>query len=155
MPTAKTPEKNIAQNRRARRDYHVLQRFEAGVALQGTEVKSLREGKINLKDSYAEVEAGEMFLVGAHISRYEHGNIYNHDPERRRKLLMHKREILRLGAQTAQKGLTLVPLRVYFKRGAVKVEIGLCRGKHAVDKRDAIRERDIQREAERSLRDAR
>jgi len=147
-------EKLIVQNRRARRDYHVLDRFEAGLELRGTEVKSLRAGHITLKDSYVHVENGEAFLVGAHISPYEQGNIYNHDPERRRRLLLHKREIVRLGQQIAEKGLTLVPLRVYFKRGRVKVQLGLCRGKHTVDKRQTLRERDIKRDAERDLRDA-
>ncbi|HIJ73520.1 MAG TPA: SsrA-binding protein SmpB [Candidatus Hydrogenedentes bacterium] len=147
-------EKNVAQNRRARRDYHVLERFEAGIELRGTEVKSLRAGNITLKDSYADIEDGEVYLIGTHINPYEQGNIYNHDPERKRRLLMHKRETLRLGAQIAEKGFTLIPLRVYFKRGRAKVELGLCRGKHAVDKRVAIRERDIQRDTERALRDA-
>jgi len=147
-------EKTIVTNRRAGRDYHVLDRFEAGIELRGTEVKSIREGKVVLKDSYAEVENGEMFLVGAHISPYEQGNIYNHDPERTRRLLLHKREILRLGSQVNEKGLTVVPLRVYFKNGRAKVELGLCRGKHSVDKRRTIQERDIQRDAERELRRA-
>ena len=148
-------EKTVAQNRRARRDYHVLERHEAGIELQGTEVKSLRQGHITLKDSYADLENGELFLLNAHISPYEQGNIHNHDPERPRRLLMHKREILRLGARVDERGLTLVPLRVYFKQGRVKVELGLCKGKHTVDKRDAIRERDIQRETEREIKDAR
>lgn len=148
-------EKTIVQNRRARHDYHVLDRFEAGIELRGTEVKSLRGGHISLKDSYADVENGEMFLVGAHIHPYEKGNIYNHDPERPRRLLMHKREIVRLGAQIAEKGLTLVPLRVYFKQGRVKVELGLCRGKQTVDKRQTLRERDIKRETDRILKGSR
>ena len=148
-------EKTVAQNRRARRDYHVLERHEAGIELQGTEVKSLRQGHITLKDSYADLENGELFLLNAHINPYEQGNIHNHDPERPRRLLMHKREILRLGARVDERGLTLVPLRVYFKQGRVKVELGLCKGKHTVDKRDAIRERDIQRETEREIKDAR
>ncbi len=147
-------QKLIVQNRRARRDYHILDRFEAGIELRGTEVKSLRAGHMTLKDSYADVENGELFLINAHISPYEQGNIYNHDPERPRRLLMHKREILRLGQQIAEKGLTLVPLRVYFKRGRVKVELGLCRGKHIIDKRAALRERDIKRETDRDLRNA-
>jgi len=144
-------EKLIADNRRARRDYQILERFEAGIELRGTEVKSLRAGHVTLKDSYAQVEEGEMFLVGVYISPYEQGNIYNHDPERSRRLLLHKREILKLGQRVAEKGLTLVPLRVYFKRGRVKIEIGLCRGKLGVDKRETIRERDLQREAERDV----
>ena len=144
-------EKTVAQNRRARHDYHVLEHFEAGIELRGTEVKSLREGHIMLKDSYADVEKGEMRLVGAHISPCEQASFFNHDPERPRRLLMHKREIIRLGAQVAEKGLTLIPLRVYFKQGRAKVEIGLCRGKHTIDKRDTLRERDIQRETDRAL----
>jgi SsrA-binding protein len=144
-------EKLIADNRRARRDYQILERFETGIELRGTEVKSLRAGHVTLKDSYAQVEEGEMFLVGVYISPYEQGNIYNHDPERSRRLLLHKREILKLGQRVAEKGLTLVPLRVYFKRGRVKIEIGLCRGKLGVDKRETIRERDLQREAERDV----
>lgn len=147
--------KEIVRNRRARHDYQVLDRFEAGVELRGTEVKSLRAGRISLKDSYADVEAGEIFLVGAHITPYEQGNINNHAPERPRRLLMHKHEIRRLGAQIAEKGLTLVPLRLYFKRGRVKIELGLCRGKHTVDKRQTIRERDLDREAEREMRNRR
>jgi len=147
-------EKRIVDNRRARHDYHVLQRVEAGIELRGTEVKSLRAGKIALKDSYAEVKGGEVFLVGAHISPYEQGNIYNHDPERRRRLLLHKNEILRLGSQVAEKGLTLVPLRLYFKDSKVKVELGLCRGKHTLDKRVALRERAVRREIDRYVKDA-
>lgn len=148
-------EKTIVTNRRARRDYHVLERFEAGLELRGTEVKSLREGQITLKDSYADVIGGEMFLVGAHIAPYEQGNIWNHDPERKRKLLLHKRQILKLGAVVAEKGLTLVPLRLYFVRGKVKVEIGLCKGKQSVDKRATIREREVKREVERAIKTAR
>jgi len=148
-------EKTIVQNRRARRDYHVLERHEAGIELQGTEVKSLRQGHMTLKDSYGDVENGELFLLNAHISPYEQGNIHNHDPERPRRLLMHKREILRLGARVDERGCTLVPLRVYFKQGRAKVELGLCKGKHTVDKRNAIRERDIKRETEREMKDAR
>ena len=144
-------EKIIVQNRRAHHDYHILERLEAGIELRGTEVKSLRAGHMTLKDSYADVADGEVRLVGAHISPYEQGNIYNHDPERPRRLLMHKREIIRLGARIAEKGLTLVPLRVYFKEGRVKVEVGLCQGKHTVDKRDAIRDREAKREIDRAL----
>jgi SsrA-binding protein len=147
-------EKVIAQNRRARHEYHVLEHFEAGIELVGTEVKSLREGHITLKDSYADVENGQMFLVGVHINPYEQGNIYNHEPERIRRLLMHKREIVKLGARVAEKGLTLIPLSVYFKQGRVKVEIALCQGKHTVDKRDTIREREVKREIEREVKRA-
>jgi len=147
-------EKTIVQNRRARHEYHILERHEAGIELVGTEVKSLREGLIILKDSYADVENGQMFLIGVHINPYEQGNIYNHDPERIRKLLMHKREILKLGARVAEKGLTIIPLRVYFKEGRVKVEIALCQGKHTVDKRDTIREREVKREVDREIKRA-
>jgi SsrA-binding protein len=144
-------EKLIVQNRRAHHDYFIVERLEAGIELQGTEVKSLRAGHMTLKDSYANVENGQVFLIGAHINPYEQGNIFNHEPERTRRLLLHKREILRLGSRIAEKGLTLIPLRVYFKDGRAKVELGLCRGKHTVDKRDSIREREIKRETERFI----
>lgn len=144
-------EKLVVQNRRARHDYQVLDTFEAGLELRGTEVKSLRAGQMTLKDSYADVQQGELFLVGAHINPYEQGNIYNHDPERPRKLLMHKHEIERLSSQVAEKGLTLVPLRVYFKNGRAKVELGLCRGKQTHDKRATIRDKDAKREIERAM----
>src|ERR1051325_7734625 len=122
-------EKIVIQNRRARHDYHVLEKYEAGIELRGTEVKSLRAGHIVLKDAYADVEEGQMFLVGVHINPYEQGTAWNHEPERKRKLLMHKREIAKLAAQVAEKGYTLVPLSVYFKEGRAKVEIVLCKGK--------------------------
>lgn len=144
-------EKLVVENRRARHDYHILERFEAGIELRGTEVKSLRDGKMTLKDSYADIEAGEILLVGAHISPYEQGNVWNHDPERPRKLLLHKHEILKLGSQVAEKGLTIIPLRVYFKKGRAKVELGLCRGKNVVDKRATIRDRAVKREIERYM----
>lgn len=145
-------QKTIVQNRRARHDYHVLEKYEAGIALKGTEVKSLRNGKMNLKDSYVDVRNNELFLVNAHISPYEQATVFNHDPERPRKLLMHKQEIVRLGSKVAERGLTLVPLRVYFKDGKAKVEVGLCRGKQTHDKRAAIKERVAKREVERALR---
>jgi SsrA-binding protein len=145
-------EKIIVTNRRARHDYHVLEKHEAGIELRGTEVKSLRAGHVVLKDSYADVVNGELFLIGAHINPYEQGSVWNHEPERDRKLLMHKREIRRLASQTAEKGLTLVPLRLYFKQGRAKVELGLCRGKHTVDKRRTIQEREVKREMERAVR---
>ncbi|MCX5771236.1 MAG: SsrA-binding protein SmpB [Candidatus Hydrogenedentes bacterium] len=148
-------EKLVVQNRRAHHDYFILEKIEAGIELRGTEFKSLRAGGMTLKDSYAEVREGQMYLVGSHISPYEKGNIYNHDPERNRRLLLHKREIVKLGAKVAEKGLTLVPLKVYFKEGRAKVELGLCRGKHTVDKRDTIREREVMREADRAMRDIR
>ena len=145
-------EKIIVENRRARFDYHILERLEAGVVLQGTEVKSLREsGSMSLKDYYADIEAGEGSLNGAYIRPYDNGNIYNHEPERARKLLMHKREILKLGQRIAEKGFTLAPLRVYFKDGLVKVELGLCKGKQTEDKRATIKDRENKREMERVL----
>ena len=144
----------ITDNRRARHDYFVLDAFEAGIELRGTEVKSLRQGHITLKDSYADVVDGELFLVGAHIDQYAQGNIYNHEPERRRRLLMHKREIVKLGSQVQEKGLTLVPLKLYFKDGKVKVEVGLCRGKHTHDKRQTIQDRESKIEVQRALKDA-
>ncbi|MBM3289325.1 MAG: SsrA-binding protein SmpB, partial [Candidatus Hydrogenedentes bacterium] len=141
--------------RRARHDYHVLEKHEAGIELRGTEVKSLRAGHIVLKDAYADVEGGEMFLVGVHINPYEQGTVWNHEPERKRKLLMHKREIAKLGAQVAEKGYTLVPLSVYFKEGRAKVEIGLCKGKQTFDKRDTIRDREVKREIDRAMKGVR
>lgn len=144
-------EKLVVQNRRARHDYQVIDTFEAGIELRGTEVKSLRAGQMTLKDSYADIQQGQMYLVGAHINPYEQGNIYNHEPERDRRLLMHKHEIERLGSQVAEKGLTLIPLRVYFKNGRAKVELGLCRGKQTHDKRASIRDKDAKREIERAM----
>jgi SsrA-binding protein len=148
-------EKVITTNRRAFHDYQILDRIEAGIVLQGTEVKSLRAGNITLKDAFAQVREGEMYLVNAHIKPYEQGNIYNHDPDRDRKLLLHKEEIIRLGSRIQEKGLTLVPLRMYFKRGRVKVELGLCKGKRAHDKRAALREREVQKEMDRAIREFR
>lgn len=146
-------EKTVAVNRKARRDYEILESVEAGMALKGTEVKSLREGRISLKDSYAKVQNGEVFLVNAHISPYSHGNIQNHDPLRNRKLLLHRQQIKRLTGKTEEKGLTLVPLKVYFAHGRAKVELGLARGKREYEKRDAIKRRDAEREMERDLKE--
>jgi len=149
-------EKIITTNRRARHDYHVLDTWEAGIALQGTEVKSLRmTAGITVKDSFAEIRNGEVFLVGAHIQPYDQGNRYNHAPERERKLLLHREEIRRMHQKVAEKGLTLIPLRFYFKRGVVKVELGLCRGKKTHDKRDAIQERENKRELDRATKEFR
>lgn len=144
-------EKIIAINRKARHDYEILESFEAGMALTGTEVKSLREGRVNLKDSYARVENGEVFLVNSHISPYSHGNIQNHEPLRERKLLLHKSEIKRLRGKTEERGLTLVPLKIYFVRGRAKVELALARGKRQYDKREQIKRRDADREIEREF----
>lgn len=144
--------KVVTDNRKARHDYFIEETYEAGMALTGTEVKSLRAGKANLKDSYAQVENGEMFLFNMHISPYEQGNRNNVDPVRTRKLLMHKGEINRLFGKVKQQGLTLVPLKVYFKRGRIKVEIALAKGKKQYDKREALAAKDAQREVERGLR---
>lgn len=144
--------KPIAQNRKAYHDYFVLEKLEAGIELFGTEVKSVRAGKINLKDSWCFVKDGEMFVNGMHISPYEHGNIFNRDPLRTKRLLLHKREIRRLYAQVKQEGLALVPLSVYFKNGRAKVEIGLCKGKKLYDKRETAAKKDAQRSIERNLR---
>ena len=149
---AKESIKIIAENRKARHDYFIEETFEAGIALTGTEVKSLRAGKVNLKDSYAQVINGEMVLQQVHISPYEQGNRYNVDPLRPRKLLMHKREIMRLFGKVRQEGLTLVPLKFYFSKGKVKVELALCNGKKLYDKRDAAATKDAKREIERAFR---
>lgn len=143
--------KIIAENRKAFHDYYIDERFECGVALSGTEVKSLRAGKVNLKDSYCQVKDGEIFLIGVHISPYENGNRFNLDPERNRKLLMHKREIIRLYSKTREDGLTLVPTKCYFKDSKVKFEIGLARGKKDYDKRDTEAEKQAKRDIERAL----
>ena len=142
----------ITKNRKAFHDYSILETTEAGIALVGTEVKSLRLGNVNLKDSYARVERGEVVLYGLHISPYDHGNRYNHDPERPRKLLLHRREIGRLKSRTEEKGLTLVPLSLYFKGGRVKVELGLAKGKQIHDKRETLRRREIEMDMEQAIR---
>lgn len=144
-------DKVLATNRKALFRYEVLERAEAGVALVGTEVKSIRDGGLSFSDSFVELRGGELFLVGCRIAPYSHGNLMNHSPERDRKLLLHKREILRLGGKATGKGLTLVPLRAYLRRGRVKLEIGLGRGKRAHDKREAIRRRDVERETRREM----
>jgi SsrA-binding protein len=143
--------KVVATNRRARRNYTIIETYEAGMALLGSEVKSLREGKLELKDSYADVRGGEVYLVGTHIGPYEFAREGGHEPERERKLLLHRREIDRIAGQAAEKGLTLVPLQVYFKDGKAKVELGLAKGKTTVDKRQTLRDRDHQREMERAM----
>jgi SsrA-binding protein len=148
-------EKLIADNRRARHEYHLLERVEAGLALQGTEVKALREGRATLARAYAEVRDGEAWLVGAHISAYEKGTHENHDPDRDRKLLLHRREIDRLAGRVSERGLTLVPTRLYFKDNRVKVEIALARGKELRDKRRDIAKREADRQIERALKQRR
>ncbi|MGI5838111.1 MAG: SsrA-binding protein SmpB [bacterium] len=144
--------KTATENRKARHDYFIEETYEAGIALTGTEVKSLRAGKANLRDSYARIENGEIYLFNAHISPYDQGNRFNHDPLRVRKLLLHRMEINRLLGKVKEKGLTLIPLRIYFnERGLAKVEIGLARGKKLYDKRDDIAERDAKREMARAF----
>ena len=141
--------KQIAANRKAYHDFFVDDKYEAGISLVGTEVKSLRAGQVNLKDSYCSIKDGELFANGIHISPYEKGNIFNRDPRRTRKLLMHRKEILKLFSLTSQKGYTLIPLSLYFKDSKVKVEVGLCRGKKLYDKRDAEAEKQANRDSER------
>ncbi len=141
----------VAQNKKAYHDYFVLETYEAGIALFGTEVKSIRAGRVNLKDAWCNIENGEIFANGMHISPYEQGNIFNRDPLRPKKLLMHKREIRRLFNEVRQQGLTLIPLSIYFVNGRAKLEIGLCKGKKNYDKREAAAERDAKRTIDRSL----
>ncbi|MGH7771488.1 MAG: SsrA-binding protein SmpB [Candidatus Binatia bacterium] len=148
---AEPEEKIVCVNRRARHDYFIEETYEAGLVLRGSEVKSLRDGKANLKDSYARILKGEAFLLNAHISPYSAANQFNHEPTRTRKLLLHKQEIRRLTGKVAERGLTLIPLRLYFKSGKAKVELGLARGKKLYDKRETLRRKVAQREMERSL----
>ncbi len=144
--------KQIAHNRKARHNYEILEKYETGIVLAGTEVKSLRDGRANFKDSYAAVRNNEVWLYGMHISPYSHGNINNHNPERDRKLLLHRNEIRRLIGKTKETGLTLVPLQLYFKNGKVKVELALAKGKKQYDKRQAIAKREADRETKRVFR---
>ena len=148
-PTADGGERTIALNRRARHEYAVEDTIEAGLVLTGTEIKSIRAGRINLADAYARVERGEAWLIGAHIAPYEQGNRFNHEPLRTRKLLLHRDQIAELGGRLTAKGYTLVPLRLYLRRGMAKLELGIARGKKAHDKRRSIAERDMRRELER------
>jgi SsrA-binding protein len=145
-------QKNIAENRKAFHDYHILETFEAGLVLLGTEVKSIREGRVNLRDSFARAEAGEVFVYNIHIQPYSHRGYADHDPLRRRKLLLHEHEITKLTGKVVQRGMTLVPLRMYFKNGRVKVALGLARGKQAHDKREAIKQRETERETRAAVR---
>lgn len=147
----KTALKTIADNRKAGHDYFILESYEAGIELTGTEVKSIRDGGLNLKDSWISIDNGELFIKQMHISPYEKGNIFNKDPLRTRKLLMHKREIMKLLGQVKQDGLTLIPISVYFKGSRVKVQVGLCKGKKQHDKRDAMAQRDAKRTIDREL----
>ena len=151
MINADKEEKDITVNRKARHEYTILQTYEAGIVLQGTEVKALRQGKANLVDSYANLKNGELWLFSAHISEYTQGNINNHEPTRPRKLLLNSSEIRKLIGKVKEKGLTLVPLRLYFKGGKVKVELALAKGKKVYDKRHALAKKDFQREQERRI----
>lgn len=145
-------ERVVADNRKARHNYHVLDTLECGIALVGSEVKSLRSGTISLDEAYGRVEKGEVWLVGANIAEYSYSHDLNHVPKRRRKLLMHRREISKFAGQALEKGLTLVPLRVYFKNGRAKVLLGLCRGKQKHDKRESLKKREAQRDIDRAMR---
>ena len=151
----KESRKSIATNKKAFHDYFVDDKFEAGIELFGTEVKSIRAGQVNLKDSWCDIKNGEIFVQGMHISSYEKGNIFNRDPLRVRRLLMHKREIMKLNAAIQQQGMTLVPLELYFSGSRVKVAVGLCRGKKLYDKRDDAAKRDMQRDIERHMKEQR
>ena len=152
MSTPKSGVKYIADNRKARHDYFIHETVESGIALTGTEVKSLRQGKVNLKDSFCRIVNGECLLLGMHISPYDQGNRFNHDPLRTRKLLLHKYEILKLFGKIKEKGYTLIPLNMYFKKGKVKVTIALVTGKKLYDKRQAIAEKEVKRDMERKFR---
>ena len=143
----------IAKNRKAWHDYHVLDQYEAGIELFGTEVKSLRQGRVSFKDSWCSIKNGEIFVNSMHISTYEQGNVFNHEPTRVRRLLMHKREIMRLFGESKQQGLAIIPLSLYFKNGRAKLSIGLCKGKKLYDKREDAAKRDAKRDIERSMRE--
>jgi SsrA-binding protein len=146
--------KTLAQNKKARHDFAIEETFEAGIVLQGTEIKSIRNGRLNLKDSFARINKGEVYLHNMHISPYEQGNIYNHEPTRARKLLMHRKEINQLIGQTQQKGYSLVPLKVYIKNGVAKVLVGVGRGKKKYDKREDLKRKQQKREIDRAIKDS-
>lgn len=148
---AQQKDKPLAQNRKARHDYQILETFEAGIVLQGTEIKSIRQGRINLKDGFVSIRNGEAYLKNIHISPYEQGNIFNHDPVRDRKLLLHKKEIQKLEREVKQNRLTIVPLKVYIVRGRAKVLIGLAQGKNKYDKRHSLKEQQMKRDIDRAL----
>lgn len=143
--------KQVADNRRARHEFEIIEVFEAGIELKGTEVKSMRQGRANLADSFARIEAGELWLYNCHISPYDHGNRFNHDPVRKRRLLMHRRQILKLKQQAQEKGLTLVPLKLYFKGNWAKIDLALARGRQLYDKRQAIAKKESKRQLDRLM----
>ena len=155
MKKPKTKDAPLAQNKKARHDYLILETIEAGLVLTGTEIKSVRERRINLKDGFAQIHNGEAWLMNVHISEYTQGNRFNHDPLRARKLLLHKKEIQKLTGQTSEKGITIVPLKVYLKHGFAKVLLGIAKGKHDYDKRETIKKRDQEREIRRTLKNYR
>ena len=155
MKKPKTKDAPLAQNKKARHDYQILETIEAGLVLTGTEIKSVRERRINLKDGFAQIHNGEAWLMNVHISEYTQGNRFNHDPLRSRKLLLHKKEIQKLTGQTSEKGITIVPLKVYLKHGFAKVLLGIVKGKHDYDKRETIKKRDQEREIRRTLKNYR
>ena len=148
-------EKVLVTNRKALFNYEILDRMEAGISLRGTEVKSIRDGALQFRDAYCDFRGGELFLVGARVAPYSHGNLANHPEDRGRKLLLHKREILKIGGKATERGLTIIPLRAYVKNGKVKVEIGLARGKKSHDKRESIKRKDIERDTQQAIRDRR
>ena len=151
MAKSKTQDRPLAQNKKASHDYHILETVEAGMVLTGTEIKSIRKSRINLKDGFAQIKNNQAWLLNMHVSPYDQGNQFNHDPLRNRKLLLHKKEITQLAAKVANKGITLVPLKVYIKNGFAKVLIGVAQGKHDYDKRETIKRRDQEREIRRTL----
>ncbi|MGC4055020.1 MAG: SsrA-binding protein SmpB [Paludibaculum sp.] len=151
MAADKSGIKLVSENRKAYHDFFILEKLEAGLVLTGTEIKSAREGKVQLRDSYADIESGEAWIHNAHFSPYSHGNIWNHDPTKKRKLLLHKQEILKLFAKVREKGLTLIPLKMYLKDGLLKCEIGVCKGKKLHDKREAEQTRDQEMEARKAM----
>ena len=155
MPKDDPQQKLVADNRKAFFDYHILETFEAGIALLGTEVKGIREGRANLRDSYARVEQGEGWLYNVHINPYSHRGSSDHEPTRKRKLLLHRREVRKLIGKTVERGMTLVPLRMYFKNGRVKLALALAKGKQAHDKRDAIKKREVDRETRAAVKERR
>lgn len=155
MKKTKMKDAPLAQNKKARHDYQILETLEAGLVLTGTEIKSVRERRINLKDGFAQIHNGEAWVMNVHISEYTQGNRFNHDPLRARKLLLHKKEIQKLTGQTSEKGITIVPLKVYLKHGFAKVLLGIAKGKHDYDKRETIKKRDQEREIRRTLKNYR
>ncbi len=155
MSDRKRAERLLADNRKAHHDYHILHTYEAGIVLLGTEVKSIREGRVNLRDSFARVESGEVFIYNIHVSPYSHRGYADHEPTRRRKLLLHKGEIRKLIGKTVERGMTLVPVRMYLKNGRVKVVVGVAKGKKTYDKRETIRRREAERETRRAIKQRR